>query len=562
MWKNKICVCLFSLMTVLIWSVSEKSSYAQALSGVVEYRYEKIKNDNISYKSRSSSFTQNYKLRYNRYIYSPKLLIADISGNFQKENTGITGSNVGKTDTNAKNIGYNFHLQFLKDTKHPFSIFANKSGGTTWTTQPDSAMFAKTKTKNIGINGGAYLGYGINGNYNFYSSKNKSMDDKGNFDKTNNKNFTVGINKSLKNSWMNLSYSYSHNIENRNIKRTSESINNITANYRNAIDNNTNFNLYAKQHNDNLYKLMITQLNGSLSKKISKRLSGNTNLYLTRSKYKGKNGAYAMLNNNFNYILNKYFTITQSLEAYKNLGLYGNNSKENLSLSLNFNKLFPCKINISASSLLSGSMQQKVKAGNAHSISFRQNAAISKLFAFKTINSTLRPYASLGISRSYPAEKTDRYNFGLNFNNNIIKHVNFNSSLSYYRYKHKSTDGKTDSETRRAFDASVTYSSNIGFRGNFSASVGTTIVAGTNSERYEYARCRFGYRATRNLLFNTDLSINSNRADNTTTTSMTTGIKYRYRSVIMSLDGSLNKAGTGPNKRKWSDILYKISRPF
>ena len=553
-------------MAVLNWSMSEKSSYAQTLSGIVEYKYEKRKDDNLSYKSESGSFTQNYKLRYNRYIYSPKLLIADIGGTFQKEDTKITESNAEKTNINAKNIGYNFHLRFLKDTKHPFSIFANKNEGTTWTTQPGGAMFTRAKTKNIGINGGAYLGYGINGNYGFYNAKSKSIDDKGNFNKTDNKNFTVGINKNYKNSSLSLSYNYSHNTEKRNesmsIKKTSESVNNIIANYRNAIDKNTNLNLFVKQYNDNLYKLMITQLNGSLSKKFSKRLHSNTNLYLTRSKYNGKNGAYIMLNNNFNYILNKYFTVTQSFGAYKNLGLYGNNSRENLSLGLNFSKLLPGRINISASSVLSGSMQQKVKAGSAHSISFTQNAAISKLFVFKRINSTLRPYASFGMSRFYPAEKTNRYNSGLVFSSNIIRHINFNSSLSYYRYKHKSTDGTIDSEIRRTSDTSVTYSSNIGFRGNFSTSIGATIVSGTSSERYGYARCGFRYMIERGLLLNANLNIRGDIANNTTTASMTAGIRYRYRSLIMSFDGSFNRERTDVGKRKWSTVLYKISRPF
>jgi len=283
---------------------------------------------------------------------------------------------------------------------------------------------------------------------------------------------------------------------------------------------------------------------------------------MTRSKYKGKNGEYIMLDNNLNYILNKQFTVTQSLEVYKNLGFYGNNSRENLSLGLNFNKLLPGRINISASSILSGSMQQKVKAGSAHSISFTQNAAISKLFVFKTINSTLRPYASLGISRSYPAEKTNRYNSGLEFSSNIIKHVNFNTSLEYYRYKHKSTDGTIDSEIRRTSDTSVTYSSNIGFRGNFSTSIGATITSGTSSERYGYARCSFRYIAGRGLLFNADLNIRDDIANNTTTASTTAGIRYRYRSLIMSFDGSLNRERTDSGKRKWSTVLYKISRPF
>ncbi|NOZ83653.1 MAG: hypothetical protein GXP60_02405 [Epsilonproteobacteria bacterium] len=553
-------------MEVLNWSVFESFSYAKTLSGVVEYKYEKRKDDNLSYKSRSASFTQNYKLRYNRYIYSPKLLIADIEGSFQKENIDITESNVGKTNINAKNIGYNFHLRFLKDTKHPFSVFANKNEETTWMTQPGGAMFVNMKTKSIGINGGAYLGYGINGNYGFYHAKSKSIDDKGNFDKIDNKNFIVGINKSYKNSWLNLSYNYSHNIEkkneNINIKRTSESINNIIANYSNMIDKNTNFNLFGKQYNDNLYRLTITQLNGNLSKKLSKRLSSNTNLYLTRSKYKGKNGEYIMLDNNFNYILNKHFTITQSLEVYKNLGFYGNNSKENLSLGLNFNKLLPGKINISASSILSGIMRQKIEKESAHSLSFTQNADISKLFVFKMINSTLRPHASFGISRSYPAEKTDRYDSGLEFDSNIIKHVKFNTSFEYYRYKHKSIDGETDSEIRRTSDASVTYSSNIGFRGNFSTSIGTTITSGTSSEKYGYARCNFGYMIERGLLLNANLNIRDDMTYNTTTASMAAGIRYRYRSLIMSFDGSFNKERTDVGKRKWSTVLYKISRLF
>jgi len=121
---NLKCVWIYALIS-FVYMMLPVLLFAQeeGLSGLVQYTYQEDKNKDINAQSNKDSFIQEYRLRYQGNIYSPRLLMYNIGGSFIKEDSNINESGSGDTTTAVESTGYDIKLDFIQATKYPFTIF-------------------------------------------------------------------------------------------------------------------------------------------------------------------------------------------------------------------------------------------------------------------------------------------------------------------------------------------------------------------------------------------------------------------------------------------------------
>ncbi|MDQ1245187.1 MAG: hypothetical protein QG567_510 [Campylobacterota bacterium] len=114
------------LILVLVPMLSAQEHPDKGFYGSLGFLYMEDKYINGSTESTRENFTQEIKLGYEGNIYSPRLLDYTIEGLLRYDN-----ENNQRDDytSKQKNVGndYRANLNFIKETKFPFTVYANKS---------------------------------------------------------------------------------------------------------------------------------------------------------------------------------------------------------------------------------------------------------------------------------------------------------------------------------------------------------------------------------------------------------------------------------------------------
>ena len=144
-------------------------------SGLIQYTYQKDEDKNIDAESKKSSFIQEYKLRYQGHIYSPKLLMlrqlaVHSEKRIPKPTNPIPGDNYF-----CKNRDYNLKLDFIQGTKYPFTMYKEKFELPTWTIQPEQSFLTRQPLIDMDFLA-MPIGAGTNLKYDFHQTVQRRRD--------------------------------------------------------------------------------------------------------------------------------------------------------------------------------------------------------------------------------------------------------------------------------------------------------------------------------------------------------------------------------------------------
>ena len=121
--KTLCCLCL----TLAVASRLSANDYPdKGLYGSLNYLYIQDDYTNSGRESSKENFTQEYKMGYKGNIYSPRLLDYSLEGVIRFETEELQrDEETSKQKTEGRD--YKAYLNFIKDTKMPFTVYANKT---------------------------------------------------------------------------------------------------------------------------------------------------------------------------------------------------------------------------------------------------------------------------------------------------------------------------------------------------------------------------------------------------------------------------------------------------
>jgi len=138
--KKRVFLILFLIITPILNAKIYKDSGAFGSLGLT-YLSDKY-NSSTQATSEQEKFIQEYKLGYKGIIYSPKLLDYSVEGilRYEEIDSKIDGAS---TDIKSDSQDYKINLNFLKESKMPFRIYAQKSD------RPISTVYANTVNRSL-----------------------------------------------------------------------------------------------------------------------------------------------------------------------------------------------------------------------------------------------------------------------------------------------------------------------------------------------------------------------------------------------------------------------------
>ncbi|MBI4655074.1 MAG: hypothetical protein HY752_08830 [Nitrospirae bacterium] len=526
--------------------------------GLIQLSYQNDKIKDIDAESKKDSFTQDYKLKYQGHVYSPRLLMYGIGGSFREEDSETDESRVGRTTTTAKSRDYNLKLDFIQGTKYPFTIFKEKLDLPTWTIQPEQIFQTKQTIDRYGLFGSAFLGKGINLRYDMQEDNINTTSLTEVTDQTN-RSFMLGINKRKGEDFIDAAYTYRHTFG-----KLFEAINaaSISIGLKPGIPTNFNMNI---SYNDNSFTEFTTAISDiNFIYMPSSDFNSNFSLHANHIEQKQDKGNSATFFGNSTYRLSQSLTTNQNLMLYKSEGDFSNESIESLTLGLVFAKQMPKYITVSADTSITGTAQQLETSKNRNSMSYSIGGMVSKFF--DKINSEINGGGSCYFYRSSLKEKTERYTFNTGFVSRFIQNMTLQSLLNY------SEEGITGDELdgtssitktkRLTSDNSIGYFMQIGFRGSLDAKTGAILESGTTSRTFRYANLTFHYSVRRSLSLNAGMNFYKESLNNTRTILGSLGAEYRLRGITMNFKNELWKEKGPQGTRTRSTTFLQASRPF
>jgi len=533
----------------------------ERLSGLLQYTYQQDENKDIDAESKKSSFIQEYKLRYQGYIYSPRLLMSTIGGSFRKEDSKTDESNSGETTVKAKSHDYNLKLDFIQGTKYPFTIYKERMELPTWTIQPEQSFLTKQTTDRYGLFGNARIGAGTNLKYDIHQDNTKTTGQSQQTDQTN-RSLLFGIDSRKGETYIDASYSYQHNLEKEDHRF--EAINDANVSFGLKPGKDTRFNMDTNYNNNSYNEFTTLGSNMNFNYMPSSDFNSNLSLYANRIKQKEEIGNFATFFGNSTYKISQFFTTNQNLMLYKSTGDFGNDSTESLAAGLVFTRPLPEGLTFSADTTVNGTAQQSEASKNRNSMSYSIGGRVSKFF--DKIKSEINGGGSYYLYHSSLGGKTTRYAFNGGLISRFIQNLTLQSLLNYS--DEETTGDELDGTSsitkskRLVSDTSLGYFVQLGFRGSLDAKVGTIYESGTTSRTLRYGNLTFRYVLRRDLSLNGGLNAYKESVDNTRTILGSLGVEYRLRKVTMSLKNDLWEEKGPQGVRTRASTLLQISRPF
>lgn len=558
-------IWIYALTGTTIYMISlmfPLMSFAQqtGLSGLIQLTYQKDRNKDIETESRKDSFIQEYKLQYQGFVYSPRLLMYSIGGTFRKENSETDDSAAGKTTARTKSKDYNLMLNFIQGTKYPFTIFKERMELPTWTIQPEQAFQTKQTSDRYGLFGNAFLGKGINLRYDIRKDNTRTTGQTEGTDQRN-RSFLFGIDSRKEDKFVDATYSYQHNFE-RN-KNEFEAINDAKVSWG-LRGKTTNFNMDTSYNDNSFTEFTTTTANMNLNYMPSSDFNSNFNFYGNHIKQKEDKGDFVTLFENMTYKISPYLTTNQNLMLYRSSGDFGNDGTESLTLGLVFTKQAPQGLSFSADTTINGTAQQSDTTQDKTSMFYSIGGRVSKFF--EKISSEINAGGSYYYYSSSLGGRTIRYALNSGFVGRFIKNLTLQSLLNYSEEEtigDEIENKPTYSKTRRIIsDNSLGYFLQLGFRGSVDAKVGAIFEAGTTPRTFSYGTLTFRYVLRRDLTANAGLNFYRESTNDTRTIMSFLGVEYKLRSIILNLKNELWREKGPQGTRTRSSTFLQASRPF
>jgi len=524
------------------------------LSGLLQYTYQKDEDKDIDSESGKTSFIQEYKLRYQGDIYSPRLLMYNIGGSFRKEDYETDWSGTGE----AESRDYDFKLNFIQGTKYPFTIYMEKFE---LPMQPDRSFLTGQVTERYGLFGNARIGARTNLTYDFHQNDTKTTGQSQQTDQMN-KSLLLGINSRQGEDYIDANYSYQHNLE--KVTNRFEAINDANISFGLKPGKDTMFNMDTSYNSNSYTEFTTITSNMFFNYMPSPDFNSNLSLYANRIKQKEGIGNFLAFFGNSTYKVSRLLTTNQNLMLYKSAGDFGNDATESLTLGLAFTKPLPDGLTVSADTSANGTYQQVEKSENKGSVYYSLGGRVSK--SFNNIKSEINGGGSYYSYNSSLGGKTSRYAYNAGIVSRFIQNLTFRSLLNFSEENtigDETTGTSTVTKTKNlTSDNSLGYFMQLGFRGSLDAKTGIIYEWGTAPRTFSYGNLNFRYVPRRDLSLNAGLNFYNESINNTRTILGSLGVEYRLRSITMSLKNDLRQEKGPQGLRTSSTTFLQASRPF
>ena len=572
----KILILLVLFITPILFATTYRDS---GLYGSLGLSYLSNEYDSAKSKSAQNNFMQEYKLGYKGNIYNPKFLDYSLMGILRYENIE-TNVNDDITETKMESQDYNVNLNFLKESKIPFRIYAQKSD------RPTSVVYTAGLIRSLNYYESAGMSESINLNIFDYTYSAVNTDTKyesvRNREDRNTQTYRNSIRKRDKNYNFQLDYANINDIiereyasENVNKTTTKTEEDNVKLIYRWDVNDEFLFNTYSYYQEKEFtgtesYSSATTSANANLrwnpKTKHSASLSldgfniedtfNSTKSVSVRQSYAYKITKYFNFSQRSDYnIVTTDLSATQSMSLGSGLSYVKAISKDTrINLSLNANvRSFTSDSNVSVGS---DRYTYYARAGIGHDMG--------------SLNSRLNINMGYNGSNSTLGEMDERYNVDLSVVTTLFSLIKNNFKAAYYedkvrlRYNNLFMDRSTN---RINIDDYMSNSLRMGINGSITTKLGVSYSSVENGvtkiERLSpKADLNLKYRLGPKLLFTSNMHVDRDLIYDIMTYRSNNNLAFNSRKTKISLGYNYNKIVSGDNGGLASMDSYTLQARF
>jgi len=572
--KKRVFLILFLIITPILNATIYKDSGAFGSLGL-SYLSDKYSSD--STESSSENFLQEYKLGYKGIIYSPKLLDYSILGTLRYEDISTDISGVA-SDTKSDSQDYKINLNFLRESKIPFKVYAQKSD------RPISVVYANTVNRSLqdsqsaGISGAVNLNiFDLTYSVSSFSGKYESLLST---EIRDTKTYRTSLRKNEKNYSFQLNYSNVKQIiekeyvdGNKTILQSAES--NIDLRYVWGISDALKLNTYSYYRDNEAFSTATASASVNLSwnPKTEHRGSISIDIFNIEDDYDGTQSIN--INQSYGYSMTKNLNFTQ--RANYNKITSGSIIGETMSLGsgINYVKAISkdTKINCSANANARSNSNDS-NTSSLSSITYTYSGRAGVRQNLNSINSKLNMNLGYYGSTSSLSDSSDRYNAGLSLTTTFFSLIKNHFNSTYYKEETKLNylnTSITRDVSRITIDDNIKYSTRIGIKGRISTNVGisySNIKNESETITRTMPKCdiKFRYKLRPKLRFDSGFHIDKDLTYDIMNYSLDSKLAFSGRMTSVSIGYNYNKmvaGGSGDiSNRESHRMQVKFERRF
>lgn len=555
--KRYILLILF-LTPILLASTYKDSGFYGSLG--LSYLLNEYNSANS--KSSQSDFMHEYKLGYKGNIYSPKLLDYSLMGLLRYEDIDIK-VNDGTSKTKVESQDYKVDLNFLKESKIPFRVYAQKSD------RPTSVVYAAGVIRSLNT----YESAGVSGSIDFnifdftYSAANtdSEYESVSNREDRSTQTYRNAIRKRDDNYNFQLDYTNTNDLFQRDYadgnKTTTKSVeNNTNLVYRWDINDDFLFNTYSFYREKEFvgtesYSSATTSATANLNWQPKNKHSASLSLDGFTIEDTFNTTKSVSVRQSYAYKVTKDFTISQQSDY--NIVTSNLNVTKSMSVGsgLNYIKVITqdTRINVSLTANVRSNTSDSNTSVNSDMHTYYARAGLGHDMGY--INSQLNVNTGYYGSSSTSGEKDDRYNADLSLATILFSLIRNHFSAAYYKEKAalRYADVFIDRKINKInVDDYISNSSKIGINGSITTKIGVSYSNIENGvTRTEHLNPKgalnFKYRLGPKLFFTSDMHVDTDLIYDIMTYRSNNSLAFNSGKTNISLGYNYNKIVSGKN---------------
>ncbi|MBF0330070.1 MAG: hypothetical protein HQL10_13010 [Nitrospirae bacterium] len=546
--------------------ISPSAVLAKKLTGSVELSYQRDKAVDSGSKTQRTTFTQDYKVEYKSFLYTPRFLNYKIDGQFKRDISKDI-SDFASSGARSDSPSLNFRLNFLEGTRYPVSFYKERLTGMTDSTSGTSSTITRTKTDR----------YGTYGSYRFNRSSLKMKYDLrqerttatstsdtggGSLSQVSSGNYAFGIERSfdagkVKNAVnANANYNYSHTknkVTNEfdgnhsfdasiaGIKPTKNSDFNMNANYSHI--NPSQMTTYT----GNLYYNYIKSSNFTV----------NSSMYLNQMVDKNTNVNYSTLYLNSRYQISDNLNSSQNITLFRKLGT-GSETNESGTVSIGYTKSI-YGFGVYANSSVFASSMQKSSESHTNTRTYNLNTGFSRTVPVKTAQVSFR--GSYAMGGGHPASRSKTYSLGTGASLRLIKNMNFQTALDVTESEVYTSSSSSLTKSASSTN-SLSYTVPLGLKGAVNITFGANFTEGNLPTSTYSSNLNLSYILLRGLVLRSDLAYNEDTRAEAITKSVGMNLGYERKQFRLSFDNRFAQISDHNNVKFNVSTALRATRTF
>jgi len=559
---------LFLLLSIIGSGLLHAYNYRdRGAYGGIEFRYVDDFYETNNSVTSQKAFIQEYMLGYMGNVYSPRLLEYTLEGILRFENLDDKTQGV-KSTTKIDSQDYKVNLAFIKETKYPFTLYAQR------TNRPYSTIYSQSinrYTQDLEK-------YGIMGSIKFDlltlsygASKNKRVqEDIATLQNIDTTSYNISARRTEANYNVQVSYNHLKRITDQTYANTKMSSINQTDDmadirYGWNISDTLTLSSGLRYLQSDYYRTKTTTADASVRWVPNKKYNGMISMSASRSDQYGN--AYDIgdaqiysnqvdmvnINQNFNYNVTPQLILTENMSYYN----FSSDAASGTIYSLRFGANYSKQLRANTRMQLSSSIDMRSSTNETTATteyssyqsldkeSYRVNLGARLNQNLPSISSTLNAGVMYYGMRTSLDETRDRYSFNGSLFTRLFGEFSNRIDVSYMDDKSLSYLSNLDglfarTITRLDVGEYIDYATRLGIRGRLSLKVGVRYSEIDNdglviSRTTPRADMNLNYRFWQRLIFSAGAHVDKDLTYNYINYSANANISYKIRKVSFSM---------------------------